>query len=438
MKTMNRWTCLAAIACIAGWSLAAGGQLAWGQQANEQADQPPAAEATDQDQPEQQQADQDQPEQQQAEQDQPEQQQPEQQQPEQQQAEQQQQAGQQQADPAREGQQQRRQAQDARQPQQPERAQQDQRAGQQRQTLGVQFDTSQEGGLTIQEIQDDSLAAQAGLQQGDQIIEVGGRRVKNPGQFNAFIRGMQGQTVPVVVMRDGQRETVQLNIREQQQIGQAREGQQGRRPGLGVTFDGTRQGVWVKEVVPQSPADEAGLQPGDQVLAINGRQYNDARSAAMAIRQMQPGSEVDLNIRRQDETQQVSAQLETWDSAFAQREQGQQRQPGQPLDGRYGQRQTVLRPDIDQQQQLEQMQQELQSLRQEVQELRRTVMQLRAGEQPGAGTAPDDIRRAPDAGAIIEGEPGERQDNQRQDNQRQGGQTPQAPGQAAPAPGAPR
>lgn len=59
-----------------------------------------------------------------------------------------------------------------------------------------------------------------------------------------------------------------------------------------------RRGVEIREVYRDGPAWEAGIRPGDIILTMNGEETNDARAFLLAISQMTPGTEVELDVRR--------------------------------------------------------------------------------------------------------------------------------------------
>ncbi|MBE0399155.1 Do family serine endopeptidase [Halomonas sp. FME1] len=63
----------------------------------------------------------------------------------------------------------------------------------------------------------------------------------------------------------------------------------------------TPQGVIVAGVVSDGPADEAGLEPGDVLLAVNGQAILDARTAMSDIASIPPGTSLPLTIVRSGE-----------------------------------------------------------------------------------------------------------------------------------------
>lgn len=60
-------------------------------------------------------------------------------------------------------------------------------------------------------------------------------------------------------------------------------------------------GALVVEVVPNSPADRAGLQDGDRIVAVDGQRLGFAGDLADLIAQYEPGDRVVLVIRRSGE-----------------------------------------------------------------------------------------------------------------------------------------
>lgn len=81
--------------------------------------------------------------------------------------------------------------------------------------------------------------------------------------------------------------------------------------GLGVLLESTRGTIQVAEVTPNSPADNAGIRAGDQILAVNGRDVNSTQQLAQLIRQERPGSQVRIRIRRDGQQRTLTAELES-------------------------------------------------------------------------------------------------------------------------------
>jgi PDZ domain len=71
-------------------------------------------------------------------------------------------------------------------------------------------------------------------------------------------------------------------------------------PWLGVEMSAqlTAAGALVQSVVPASPAEHAGLQPGDLIMAVNGQPVLDPSDVATVIASERPGQQVQLQVQR--------------------------------------------------------------------------------------------------------------------------------------------
>ncbi|WP_318843142.1 trypsin-like peptidase domain-containing protein [Myceligenerans pegani] len=107
-----------------------------------------------------------------------------------------------------------------------------------------------------------------------------------------------------------------------------------------ATADGvTRLGAQVEQVVAGSPAEEAGLEPGDVIVAIGDDPVNGSESLTAFVREHAVGEEVTLTVVRDGETRQVNTSLAMRDDeelAQEQQGQGQQGLPGQGESGDSG------------------------------------------------------------------------------------------------------
>jgi serine protease Do len=103
--------------------------------------------------------------------------------------------------------------------------------------------------------------------------------------------------------------------------------------------DGTEtEGVTVAEVVPESPAAQAGVQPGDVIRKFDGRDVNNFNALRSLVAQTQLNKQVELEIVRSGKPVKVTTQIKEqpidFQSAGAspRRGQPQPQQPGRPND----------------------------------------------------------------------------------------------------------
>jgi serine protease Do len=155
-------------------------------------------------------------------------------------------------------------------------------------------------GALLAGIQPDSPASKAGLQPGDVIESVNGQKVSDPRELAVDVAAIHpGDEAHLQVLHDGQTKTVDLKVAQlpNEQMASNGEGaEQGNHPQIGLALgplspdmrsqldipDNTR-GVVVRRVLPGSPADQAGLQPGDVIVGVG---THPVDSPAEAVRQM--------------------------------------------------------------------------------------------------------------------------------------------------------
>ena len=68
-------------------------------------------------------------------------------------------------------------------------------------------------------------------------------------------------------------------------------------------------GAWIREVVPDTPADQAGLQEGDLIVAVDGQQVDDEHPLQELIGEHEPGDGVEITYRRGEEENTVKVRL---------------------------------------------------------------------------------------------------------------------------------
>ncbi|MGA9275136.1 MAG: trypsin-like peptidase domain-containing protein [Candidatus Cybelea sp.] len=92
-----------------------------------------------------------------------------------------------------------------------------------------------------------------------------------------------------------------------------------------IGFNGSG-GVAVQQVFSGSPADQAGIQPGDVILQVDGQQYNDVKSLRNYISSKKPGDTIRLNVWSQGMKKFVAIKLGETPAEQPQSPQQQQQQ----------------------------------------------------------------------------------------------------------------
>ena len=83
---------------------------------------------------------------------------------------------------------------------------------------------------------------------------------------------------------------------------------------LGVRLENDSNGkAKVEWIIPDSGAAEAGLQPGDKILAVDGRPLAGRKQVTDMLRTMFPGENVRLTLAREGDTLEVDAQIRDYD-----------------------------------------------------------------------------------------------------------------------------
>ncbi|MCB9897310.1 MAG: PDZ domain-containing protein [Planctomycetes bacterium] len=180
--------------------------------------------------------------------------------------------------------------------------------------LGVMVSDTPEGVL-VESVLDDSLAASAGLQQGDIILSVEGERLGDYTDIGRILgRLAPGATCAISVIRDGAGlvklegtvpEPKQADAPQQPALADGHKG-----GFLGVELgDSAEHGVAVAGVIDGSAAWFAGLQEGDVLTSIDGEDVATGEDVAGAISSRAPGTLVALGFLRGDDQQTTHVRL---------------------------------------------------------------------------------------------------------------------------------
>ncbi|MCS4483891.1 trypsin-like peptidase domain-containing protein [Gleimia sp. 6138-11-ORH1] len=79
--------------------------------------------------------------------------------------------------------------------------------------------------------------------------------------------------------------------------------------GVGTTASESRFGAEIKQIVPGSAAEIAGLKVGDVIIYVDGNQVTSGRSLTGYVRRYRPGDEVTLKLVRSGEETEVKVKL---------------------------------------------------------------------------------------------------------------------------------
>jgi serine protease Do len=144
-----------------------------------------------------------------------------------------------------------------------------------------EFHIESDKGAFISEVWQDTPASKGNIFPGDVIVEFGGREIMNIDDLQKAIRVSKvGSNVAVIVIRNKKEKLLTINIDEQPGNMSGRKyvtvrailGQTSLNVGLAVETlspeEEKAHGVLVRHVVSDSPAERAGILPGDIILRV--------------------------------------------------------------------------------------------------------------------------------------------------------------------------
>ena len=178
--------------------------------------------------------------------------------------------------------------------------------------------SSDEHGALVASVEAEGPASHAGVQPGDVIVGVNGQHVGNPRELAINVsQVLPGTHAKLDVLRQGHAQTLDVTVGTLPSDGSGRGGAVAGQDsqGFGVALSGITpnlrqqldlpegaRGAVITEVKPGSPAEQAGLQPGDVITAVGEHSVTGTGDASRAIReQLKNNQSVALRITRNGE-----------------------------------------------------------------------------------------------------------------------------------------
>lgn len=167
-------------------------------------------------------------------------------------------------------------------------------------------------GALVAEVNDKSPAEKAGIKRGDVIVAYDGKNVDESASLPALVASSAvGKTVPVEILRDGKSQTLNVTVAKLKDESVAlvgkheksnwglslRELRPQERSRMGLK---DRDGVLIENVVPDSPAADAGVQPGDIILQVNRVSVDSVDAVKAEVGKAKTDKPLLLLLRRAD------------------------------------------------------------------------------------------------------------------------------------------
>jgi serine protease Do len=175
------------------------------------------------------------------------------------------------------------------------------------------FNLKEATGAIVAQVSPDSPAGQAGIKNGDVIVELNGQKVVNGGALQVAVsQDTPGTSIALGIIRNGSSQTVNVKVGEYHKDAEVASNGDSASPqkgklGLAVAeltpdvrqqlhIPSQVQGVAVQSVRPGSPADDASLAPGDVILEVDRHPITSAEQFVSAAHANPAGKDLLLLV----------------------------------------------------------------------------------------------------------------------------------------------
>jgi serine protease Do len=175
------------------------------------------------------------------------------------------------------------------------------------------FKVTEGSGALVASVQDSSPAAKAGIKAGDVITQYDGQKVSQSSDLPKLVAATPvGRQVPVTVVREGKTVTLNITVARMDEPGTAAAVAENdeARGALGLTVESVTpgvakelrlaaaRGVIVRGVRSGSPAENAGVRPGDVITEVDHQPVADAAQMKRALEKHPKGAPVVVMLHR--------------------------------------------------------------------------------------------------------------------------------------------
>jgi len=168
-------------------------------------------------------------------------------------------------------------------------------------------------GALVADVTAGSPAEKGGMQRGDLIVAYDGKKVEDSSSLPALVAATSiGKTVPVEIVRNGRNRTLEVTVSRLAEQEAAAEEPATQKSKWGLALRNPRpeereqlglkkgEGVVVENVLPDSPAAEAGVQEGDVILQANQTTVGSVAELKKAVEKVAADKPLLLLLRRAD------------------------------------------------------------------------------------------------------------------------------------------
>ena len=179
--------------------------------------------------------------------------------------------------------------------------------------LAKGFQMSENAGALVASVQPDSPAARAGVKTGDVITQFDGKKVAHSSDLPRMVANTPvGRTVGLTVIRDGKPVSLDVTVAQMEESGQqvASASDEESKGALGLSVEsitpdkaremqlGGSRGVLVRGVRSGSPAENAGIRPGDVITEVDHQAVPDVAHLKQVLDKHPKGAPIVVMINR--------------------------------------------------------------------------------------------------------------------------------------------